>query len=393
MNCTQFGKYSKEYLAGALDDRLRREFESHLQTCVSCAEKFARKMQAAESASSGEENQVDSLFKQNFTPEPPREYWETLPGKILERLPSADGKSATGVTSRDWFHRLFTGNATLLRFAGGVAVLAVAFYVGRSIFFSSADRELLERRAQYAERLHARADSSEERSEALAAVAESADERPAVDETTAPAVSAGPENVAERMATSQGGEERAALARGEPPAAKDLRETAKVAERQRAARGMVTEASHAEGAGLQSVVQFKADKAPYDRLKMLQDYLQNAQRHEPHAEAVAAAQTEVEETVGVAELAALLLSGEEYVRANEREYELDYRTTAQDSLTVAESVFVLARFYFTRAILEKNEETRKKALDFWMSNKKLLSGQIGGALTEKVIELLILPSQ
>jgi hypothetical protein len=116
-----FHKHVKEYLSGYMDGELdpkrKKLVEDHLKSCKACQEEL-NSLQA-----------IDRMTRSSRIPEPPEDYWKTLPGKIRSRiiLEEEKGKPSSIKT-------LFFLRPPQLKWVSTFAVVILVLLVGRHFF-------------------------------------------------------------------------------------------------------------------------------------------------------------------------------------------------------------------------------------------------------------------
>ena len=112
MKCKDYHKLMSLFLDGRLDGERERALKEHLAVCERCAEKLAF-LEAAERRAREIEPE-----------EPPREYWSTFSGRVVDRIETArEERSVYSLKRR--LAGLFTISPARLRIAAGVVSVAV----------------------------------------------------------------------------------------------------------------------------------------------------------------------------------------------------------------------------------------------------------------------------
>jgi len=117
MSCDKFEEYISLHVDGKLDPAGERSLREHLAGCPRCRETLA----ALES--------VEKTVRSAEAKEPRAGYWDTFSGRVMQRIESEEERRAESGWVK-WLPVVRPSAGRRLRFAAGVASIAVAVVVG-----------------------------------------------------------------------------------------------------------------------------------------------------------------------------------------------------------------------------------------------------------------------
>jgi hypothetical protein len=188
MSCDKFREYMSLHVDGRLDSASERALREHLAVCPRCREALT----ALESA--------DKAAKAAGRREPREGYWDSFSGRVMRRIESEEDRRAESRWTK-WLPVVLPPQGRRLRFAAGVASIAVAVVAGVLFVYRQGDRVAptvlqaptgVEKRAEKGENLVSEGQKASE--EETAAPAEKKDLPRSTAKKAAPAVDADKED-------------------------------------------------------------------------------------------------------------------------------------------------------------------------------------------------------
>lgn len=148
MKCVDVNSKLEKYIDGALSKNERQEIANHLKICPDCK----REIELLK--------RVDALGKLDIYPEPPAEYWKTLPKTITTRLGLRSETTQLEKLST-FFNTLFLSKSFRWGLASAFAILIFIFLFKEKNYFISDIDENLEVKASesISQNLHEKVES------------------------------------------------------------------------------------------------------------------------------------------------------------------------------------------------------------------------------------------
>lgn len=360
---------------GLLSEALSREFESHLEVCPSCRAELSRRETIQHDDNS--EMSPDHLFKKEFIPEPSKKYWQELPTRIMARLPHEAPSQGAVARMVALLARIMSSRGLAWKLAGSLAVVCIAFFIGRGIYLS---RPPFSVKGEHASSIRPQNElaaviTPESRESEPEGSGEG--QRPGMTQAEGiiPSRPAAPSS--EVMTMAEGVKDRPA---GKPTTEELPKEVQRVA--------VSAPAKEVVSEELKARMIVTASDRGMTKSSGNAAKIPSALGTEANIDAQIAVNNEQAKSGLLPYVYMTLLSQEEFEKCQNEVAALESTIAGGDTSEVGRARVLLGRFYFTLAVTDTTAASYQKALEYWLAHQEVLSDSIGAEQAMGVVDYL-----